>query len=312
LIAGCSDVNNSEQVIDEQAVTDTLNAELAKVMECYKDALVNNDSGAVKKLLGVLEDFDATYGTELAADFQLFIDENQASTRLTEPITNYPPLTNLPIYRDGDVYLSGGANSLAGYLVDWVSPNVTAANYNHGAVLDLNKFDPTNLDSSCFQTAIEKGAGYETPMQWMTKQNVGVMKSVTPLNSSALNSSQGVLDYYCNPNNTNMKYGFFENTVNFFSLVSKSDNYYWYCTKVIWRVYNALGIDVDSNTSLIDWTSSGLYSIVKAYYNVIYFWSRSRATRALNAYIDNARSTIVLAEEIYYSPQLSLYYQVIR
>jgi hypothetical protein len=310
LLAGCSDLNNPDPVVDEQAVTSDLNAELARVMECYQEALLNNDPAAVDKLIGILEDFDARYNSQLASEFKAYLQEKQA--RLTEPINDFPPLYDLPIENDGDVYLAGGANSLAGYLVDWVAPNVTAANYNHGAILDLNKFDPTNLDASCFQTAVEKGAGYETPWEWMKKQNVGVMSPVSSLNPSALNSAQAAMDYYCNPNNTNMAYGFFEDTINIFNLVTKSDNYYWYCTKVVWRVYNDLGINIDSDSPLIDWTTSGLYSIVKAYYNIIYFWSSSKAKKALNSFINKARKTIVLSEEIYFSPTMSLHYEVIR
>jgi hypothetical protein len=312
LLAGCSFLDDTNPVVNENSVNNDLNAELALIMECYQQALLKNDPAVVTRFVETLKDFDARYQSRLAPEFQAFLQEKMDESRLTEPIKDFPPLYNLPINRDGDVYISGGANSLAGYLVDWVAPNVTPAHYNHGAVLDLDKFDPTNLDAHCFQTAIEKGAGYETPWEWMKKQNVGVLSPVSSLNSSALNAAQAAMDYYCDPSNTNMAYGFFKNTINIFNLVTKSDNYYWYCTKVIWRVYNDLGIDVDSNSSLIDWTTSGLYSIVKSYYNVIYFWSRSRAKKALNDFMDKARKTIVLSEEIYFSPTLSLRYEVLR
>jgi hypothetical protein len=261
-------------------------------------------------MISVLGAFDAKYGSDLASEFQAYIAEKQ--TRLTEPITSFPALADLPLSRDGDVYLAGGTNSLAGYLIDWVAPNVTAGSYNHGAIFDLDRFDPTNLDALCFQTAVEKGAGYETAMQWLTKENVAVMSPVTALNQSALNVAQNAMHYYCNPNNTNMQYGFFKNYVDFFSIVTKQDNYYWYCTKVPWRIYNSLGMDIDSNSSLIDWTKSGLYPIVKAYYRIIYFYSRRKANSALASYINKAKTTVVLAEEIYFSPYLKCMYEVIR
>lgn len=312
LLAGCSDVHKPVHVIDEQAVTATLNAEVARVMECYEEALLSNDPAAVDKLVRILKDFDTRYNSHITSEFQAFLQKKQEISSLIEPIVDWPPLYDLPISNDGDVYLAGGVNSLAGYMVNWVAPNVTEANYNHGAILDMDKFDPTNLDGVCFQTAIEKGAGYETPMEWMKKQNVGVMNPVSLLDSSALNSAQTTMDYYCDPDNTNMAYGFFKNTYNIFSFVTKSDNYYWYCTKVVWRVYNDLGINIDSNTPLIDWTSSGLYGIVKAYYDIIYFWDKEKAKKAVKAYIRKARKTFVLSEEIYFSPTLSLYYEVIR
>ncbi|MBN2533307.1 MAG: hypothetical protein JXB88_10465 [Spirochaetales bacterium] len=309
-ITSCSDVTDVGQSVDEDAINAELNKELSRVMECYQNALLTGDPDSVNDLAQVLEDFDQKYGSDLADEFGTFMAQKQA--RLTEPINDFPPLTDLPVKKDGDVYLSGGANSLAGYLVDWVAPNVTAGNYNHGAVLDLDKFDPTDLETPCYQTAVQKGAGYETVQEWMTKQNVVVMSPVSALNSTKLNAAQTAMDYYCDPNNTNMQYGFFKNYVNFFSLVEKQDNYYWYCTKVIWRVYNDMGIDVDSNTGLIDWTTSGLYSIVKTYYQVIYFWSKKKANQALQDYINKARKTIVLSEEIYFSPYLKKYYEVIR
>ena len=309
-LTGCSDVNQLPQPADEQTVKAELNSELARIMACYQKALLTDNPAAVDDLIKVLNSFDKKYNSSLAEKFKGFLAQNQS--RLTEPIVDFPPLTNLPIKTDGDVYLSGGANSLAGFLIDWVSPNVTAGNYNHGAVLDLDKFDPTDLEAPCFQTALEKGAAYETPQHWMTKQNVAVLSSVTALNKTALDAAQKTMDYYCDPGNTNMQYGFFKDYINFFDMVEKNDNYYWYCTKTVWRVYNSMGIDIDSNTALIDWTTSGLYDVVKTFYNVIYFWSKKRATQALQDFINNARNTIVLSEEIYYSPHLKLYYEVIR
>ncbi|MBN2737755.1 MAG: hypothetical protein JXR70_12295 [Spirochaetales bacterium] len=302
----CSGLN--EPVIDEAAVEAELNQELAVIMNIYQKALLTDDPDSVDELKNALENFDAKYDSNLADDFKASVQ----SSKLTDPIKNLPLIENLPINKDGDVYLSGGVNSLVNYLIDWVGPNVTEGNYNHGAILDLNKFDPTNLDGPCFHTAVLKGAGFETPMNWKKKQNVSVFTSKTALNAAALNSAQSAMDYYCNPNNTNQSYGFFKNKVDFFSLVTKEDNYWWYCTKVIWRIYNDLGINIDSDTSAIDWTKSGLYSVVKAYYKVRYFWSSSKAKKALNDYIDKARKTIVLAEEIYFSNQLSKKFEIIR
>ena len=120
------------------------------------------------------------------------------------------------------------------------------------------------------------------------------------------------MDYYCDMNNTNMEYGFFKNTVNIFNVVTKSDTYTWYCTKVVWWVYNKYGWDIDSNSSRIDWTTSGLYTLVKDYYYVRYFYSSSKRKAAINDYINSARSNIVLAEEIMLSPYFTKVFENIR
>ena len=129
---------------------------------------------------------------------------------------------------------------------------------------------------------------------------------------SKLDSAQAYMDYYCDMNNTNMEYGFFKNTVNIFNVVTKADTYTWYCTKVVWWVYNKYGWDIDSNDSRIDWTTSGLYTIVKDYYYVRYFYSSSKRKKAINDYMASAKQNIVLAEEIMFSPYFTKVFENIR
>ena len=120
------------------------------------------------------------------------------------------------------------------------------------------------------------------------------------------------MDYYCDMNNKNMDYGFFKNMVNIFNVVTKEDTYTWYCTKVVWWVYKQYGIDIDSNSDKIDWTSSGLYTLVKDFYAVKYFYSSSKRKNAINEYITDAKKNIVLAEEILLSPYFKKVYEKIR
>ena len=101
------------------------------------------------------------------------------------------------------------------------------------------------------------------------------------------------MDYYCDMNNKNMEYGFFKNTVNIFNVVTKADTYTWYCTKVVWWVYNKYGWDIDSNSNQIDWTTSGLYTLVKDYYAVRFFYSAKKRNEAINDYIATAKQNIV-------------------
>ena len=73
-----------------------------------------------------------------------------------------------------------------------------------------------------------------------------------------------------------------------------------------------MGVDIDSNSSAVDFTKSGLYSLVKTYYNTLYFYSSSKANNAINAYVTDTRAKIVLAEEILLSPKLTKVYEKIR
>ncbi|HOV45496.1 MAG TPA: hypothetical protein PLX16_00690 [Exilispira sp.] len=286
-----------------------LNGELAVIFDYYSKAMTQNDPSIVKDFEEALCKFDEKYGSNLADKYHR--EYNEYTSRLSSG-TSYPALTDMPFNIDGTVYLSGGDSGVVSSVISFVSPKATAGKYYHGGSLDLNKFDPTNLNVPSIQTAITKGAGYETAQDWMVKANVAVLKPAVVVNSSSLDLSQAAMDYYCDPNNTTMQYGFFANYVNIFNLVTKEDNYYWYCTKVVWRIYNKLGIDLDSNSSKIDWTTSGLYDMVVAYYYARYFYNWSLAKSKINEYMQQARKTIVLAEEIYFSPYLVKYYEQIR
>lgn len=314
LFTGCS-YDMSEAGNDSAQAAADLDQELGQIMSLYNQAAIYNgktDAESVAKQAAIVAQFraalkawDEKYQSDLLGQF------DSKASRLGSG-ESYPALTNLPINKDGAVYLSGGTGSTVGQLLDFISPMATAGRYFHGAILDLDKYDPTNLDGLCFETAVTKGAGYETPSNWMGKTNVAVFDPNVSINKSSLDAAQASLDYYCNPANTNMQYGFFKDYVNIFSAVSKEDNYYWYCTKVVWRVYQQLGINIDSNTTNIDWTTSGLYSLAKTYYQVRYLFNPSKAKKELNAYITRTKETIVLAEEIYFSPYLTKKYEAIR
>ena len=77
-------------------------------------------------------------------------------------------------------------------------------------------------------------------------------------------------------------------------------------------MYKNYGIDIDSNDTRVDFTTSGLYSLVKAYYNVRYFFNSSKVNAAVNAYITDARAKIVMAEEIMLSPYFTKVFEAIR
>jgi hypothetical protein len=252
--------------------------------------------------------FDAKYGTELSVDFA----DKLAQSRFGGGGSSYPALTDMPFNVDGAVYLSGGSDDLAGSVIGWAAPKSLPGGYFHGAILDLDKRDPNNEDTPCLETAVTKGAGYETENDWRTKINACVLNQAFAIDRARLNASQAALDYYCRPSNIDEAYGFFKNYVDIFNVVAKDDTYWWYCTKVVWAVYHQYGIDVDSNSPQVDFTQSGLYGLVKAYYYARYFYSSSKAKSAINSYIADTRGKIVMAEEIMLSPYMTKVYEAIR
>ena len=280
---------------------------------------VDADFAAVLEALGndgdleALEAFDAKYGTDMAETGARFAAARAArSGSSSSSSSSYPAMPNMPFNKDGAVYVSGGTDDLVGTIVDWVSPKTFPGSYYHAAVLDLDKYDPNNENVYCLETAISKGAGYESAYNWRTKVNAAVLNPKYSLTKSKLDSAQAYMDYYCDMDNTNMEYGFFKNTVNIFNVVTKADTYTWYCTKVVWWVYNKYGWDIDSNSNQIDWKTSGLYTLVRDYYYVRYFYSSSKRKKAINEYMESAKKNIVLAEEIMLSPYFTKVFENIR
>lgn len=316
-LVGCS--GNSLSFENPDSKQDVIASGVAPADIAAWESEVDADFAAVIEALGkdgdlkALEAFDSKYGTDMAETGARFAAARAArSGSSSSSSSSYPAMPNMPFNRDGAVYVSGGTDDLIGTVVDWVSPKTLPGSYYHAAVLDLDKYDPNNENVYCLETAISKGAGYESAYNWRTKVNACVLNPKYSLTKSKLDSAQAYMDYYCDMNNTNMEYGFFKNTVNIFNVVTKADTYTWYCTKVVWWVYNKYGWDIDSNSSLIDWTTSGLYTLVKDYYYVRYFYSSSKRKAAINDYINSARSNIVLAEEIMLSPYFTKVFENIR
>ncbi|HON89041.1 MAG TPA: hypothetical protein P5519_02110 [Spirochaetia bacterium] len=291
LIAGCA-------INPEPAAPQNLDADFAKVLEAL----------GTENALSAMEAFDNKYGTTLAQDY---LSQQPAQSRLGGG-SSYPLLSNMPFNCDGAVYLSGGTDGVVSSVISWVAPKNFPGGYYHGAVLDLDKFDPNNLSAPALETAVAKGAGWESAQDWMQKVNAAVFVPTFSVNQQKLNTAQQAAAYYCDLPGDQQKYGFFKNYVDIFNVVTKEDTYWWYCTKVVWYMYKTYGIDIDSNDTRVDFTTSGLYSLVKAYYNVRYFFNSSKVNAAVNAYINDARSKIVMAEEIMLSPYLRKVFEAIR
>ena len=291
LIAGCAP--NPEPVPPKD-----LDADFSTVLA----ALGTEDA------LSAMQAFDEKYGTTLA---QEYLSQQPVQSRLGSG-NSYPPLTSMPFNRDGAVYLSGGTDGVVSSVISWVAPKNFPGGYYHGAVLDLDKFDPNNLSAPALESAVAKGAGWESAQDWMQKVNATVLVPTFTVNQQKLNAAQQTTAYYCDLPSDQQKYGFFKNYVDIFNVVTKEDTYWWYCTKVVWHMYKNYGIDIDSNDTRVDFTTSGLYSLVKAYYNVRYFFNSSKVNAAVNAYINDTRGKIVMAEEIMLSPYLTKVFEAIR
>ena len=317
IFMGCSAAIQVEDSNDKRAV---IAAGVEPEDVAAWEAEVDADFADILAALGTegetdaLAKFDAKYGTDMlqAGDEFAAARAARAGSSGKSGSSNYPAMTDMPFNKDGAVYISGGTDDLVGSVIDWVSPKTLPGSYYHGAVLDLDKYDPNNENVYCLETAITKGAGYETATDWRNKVNACVLNPKYSMNKSQLDYAQNYMDTYCNMNNKNMEYGFFKNTVNIFNVVTKADTYTWYCTKVVWWVYDKYGWDIDSNSNLIDWTTSGLYTLVKDYYAVRFFYSSKKKQEAINDYIATAKTNIVLAEEILLSPYFNKAYEKIR
>jgi hypothetical protein len=297
-LSGCANQAVSSEAVDEAV----LQADLATTMKTLGTA-------AAPKAFA---SFDAKYGTELSADFAGELAKSLPQPRLSSGSSSYPEHVNMPFKVDGAIYLSGGGDSVVSKVIDWVSPKNLPGGYFHGGALDLDKYDPNNLGAECVETAISKGAGYQSAADWRAEVNACVLNPTFAVDQAKLDKAQSDLDYYCKDSNTDQEYGFFKNYVNIFNVVTKEDNYTWYCTKVAWRVWKAYGIDIDSNDARIDFTKSGLYSMVKAYYTALHPFSSSARNAAINSYISDAKKKIVFAEEIMCSPYFTKDYELIQ
>ena len=316
LFFSCAVADREPESSSDQAVNGELYREMAKIMEYYNMAVNRSYTGSQEEFSrdfgAVLQDFDNKYNSNLYNDYRERLSEYTITRSGSDESAAYPVLTDLPVSVDGAVYVSGGKYDMTSAAIDTISPFATNAHYFHAGALDLDKHDPTNLEAMSIQSGGGKGAYYESVYAWSRTANVAVLNPKLQFSQAQLDQAQAYMDHYCKPENTGMSYGFFQNTVNFFNPVTKEDNYYWYCTKVVWRIYQQLGYDIDSNTDKIDWSNSSLYTMSKAYFYARYFYSPSTAESEMNKLMQHLKTTLILAEEVYFSPDFTLVYEAIR
>lgn len=314
-LTGC---NNNGVLFDEtESKIDIIKAGVEPEDVKAWEAEVDSDFQLVLESIGTENEiaalgwFDNKYGTNLKEEFGTYAEARSGSSSKSGT-SNYPLMKDMPFNVDGAVYISGGTDDLVGTVIDWVSPKTLPGSYYHGAVLDLDKYDPNDETVYCLETAISRGAGYETATNWRGKVNACVLNPKTTLTKSRIDNAQAWVDNYCRMDKDITNYGFFKGAINIFDIVTKEDMKTWYCTKVVWWVYNQYGWDIDSNSNLVDFTTSGLYTLVKDFYSVRYFYSSSKKNNAINDYIATAKKDIVLAEEIVLSPYFNKVYENIR
>lgn len=154
-----------------------LDADFAQVL-----ASIGTDEAA-----SLMAEFDARYGTTLCTDFAEQLTAQGAKSGGGD--SDYPPLSGMPFAVDGAVYLSGGGKDLVGSVIGWVAPKSLPGGFFHGATLDLDKFDPNNLDAPALETAVTKGAGYESANEWMRKVNACVLNPTFAVEKARLDSA---------------------------------------------------------------------------------------------------------------------------
>ena len=195
-LVGCS--GNSLSFENPDSKKDVIASGVAPADIAAWESEVDADFAAVIEAVGndgdleALEAFDAIYGTDMAETGARYAAARAArsGSSSSSGSSSYPAMQNMPFNKDGAVYISGGTDDLVGTVIDWVSPKTLPGSYYHGAVLDLDKYDPNNENVYCLETAISKGAGYETAYQWRTKVNAAVLNPKYSLTKSKLDSAQ--------------------------------------------------------------------------------------------------------------------------
>jgi hypothetical protein len=295
----------------------TLQTELEEIFSILGDAVDTvgeglSDAEILTNFQEALSAFDETYGSAVSDIYNQMVEEMEGYLPTDLEDMDIPE----DILKDGDIFLAGGVNSKnTSIIINFVNPSSSEGAYSHGAVFDAEKYSGDS-EELCFMSATTGGAGYETMSEWRVRPNVAIMRLQDALDAPTLNDAQAAIDVYCSdPESTS--YGFFEDAVDVTSPVEKDDNDYFYCTKVVWRVYDEAGIDLDSDSQEINWKNSGLYFLLEAYYRVLY-WDTAVANQKIDEYLYGSdgtggiRKTLVLAEEIYYSDLVETVFEEIR
>ncbi len=294
----------------EQDVKHELDKEVSNIMILLDNYNTSKSNEDLSNLKNYIKEYDKKYNSNLYEEFNL--DSFGVKTKASGG-SDLEPNYDLPFEIDGAIYLKGGDTGLLSSALIFGSPTVTEGQYFHSGVLDIDLFDPSNLEMPCIQSANPpKGSEYETPMKWMESRNVAIMVSKNEIDKESMDNAQLEMDYYCNEENQDTSYSFFYSYVNLAKPVPKDDMNVWYCNKVPWKLYNSIGIEIDSNSNQVDWTDCGLYTVVKTYYYARYWYNWGKARKAINEYMDYVKEELIIAEEIYFSDNLEKVYEDIR
>jgi len=308
VLTGCSFIDSIMGKSSSNTNTNNLldlseiNKGLSNIVTFYSNAMADlnkknpvNYSNNINNFKLALKALDSVYKSKLESNFTAYVSK----------ITEYPLNTALPLNVDHAIYLQGGYSDFGSAIFSWLSPSVSSGKYFHSAIFDLSLWQSGN--SNCFITATADGVGYQSVEDWQRFANVTVMVPKQTVNFSNYNT----IKKYLTSDLKDERYSIF--TIEDYKLlpVKKSDETNWYCNKVPWRFYNDAGVDLDNNTNIVDFKTSGIYQVMEAYINYKFSNANTR-TSELNSYLSNMRYNLILAEEFYYNDKLTNVYEIIR
>ncbi len=220
---------------------------------------------------------------EVLSRHGVFQTARAAPRALGDPL----PLFDAGTYGNGDVLLSKSSGTLTSDIMG----QVLNRGWGHGGILYQNL--ATGPDAGCVLSANLEGLTFETYQEWAAADAVRVMHPPTAPGGDL----RGVLTAHPFPLTM---YAFIHLD---FTPVARGDDYLWYCSKVPWRVYNALGPDIE-DAGFYELASAGgrwtalrdslLYDVYRLYLHLSLPWWRWWRIPALA----DARLRLVLGELI--------------
>jgi len=281
------------QLHDEEAqvvsAVETANAGAVDVLDLVIHAKAAQDFSALEDFLAE-EDRDGELRALLAAE-GVFAPPVQAKA-----IADYPGGPSFPTsfadgaFANGDVLLSRSSGTWTSNLMSLVLNK----GYGHGGILYQNLASETDPNAGCVLSADLEGLNFQSYLEWQAADSIAVMRDNTSL-GLADRDLTGVL--YEMP----FPYTCYSFLLPEFMPVTREDDYFWYCSKVPYRVYRDLGEDIENSAfyelgdpggKWAELRDSLLYKVYKLYLTWSLPWWKWRQIPALA----DAQLRLVLGE----------------